>query len=277
MFWLLLVCNILLVFWQIFFADDLGAHLTVFNNWWGKHSKIRRYVLLKQFSSRSMYDDFDMYVMKKRSMSFIFIFFFCNMLVNIYTFIAALSVFVTSRFSDCLALLEGQLALNLALSIIFVIWVFQYIHVRHLRKLQLFLDLFVPKGKFIFQILPVPEDRYSAKTVAKLFELTDNQLKLFFAIFADQGELLDRMSLTNKILKREDTCQMLSNNKQLLTEMKNLYDAVLAKINRGLLTIKKLDKKQSVTAKQIKDLKAYRNGDKFVKQFQVIKELHGKE
>lgn len=277
MFWLLLVCNILLVFWQIFFADDLGAHLTVFNNWWGKHSKIRRYVLLKQFSSHSMYDDFDMYVMKKRSMSFIFIFFFCNMLVNIYTFIAALSVVVTSRFSDCLALLEGQLALNLALSIIFVIWVFQYIHVRHLRKLQLFLDLFVPKGKFIFQILPVPEDRYSAKTVVKLFELTDNQLKLFFAIFADQGELLDRMSLTNKILKREDTCQMLSNNKQLLTEMKNLYDAVLAKINRGLLTIKKLDKKQSVTAKQIKDLKAYRNGDKFVKQFQVIKELHGKE
>lgn len=277
MFWFLVICNILLVLWQIFFADDLGAHLTVFNNWWGKHSKIRRYVLLKQLSSHSMYDDFDMYVMKKRSMSFIFIFFFCNMLVNIYTFIAALSVVVTSRFSDCLALLEGQLALNLALSIIFVIWVFQYIHVRHLRKLRLFLDLFVPKGKFIFQILPVPEDRYSAKTVAKLFELTDNQLKLFFAIFADQGELLDRMSLTNKILKREDTCQMLSNNKQLLTEMKNLYDAVLAKINQGLLTIKKLDKKQSVTAKQIKDLKAYRNGDKFVKQFQVIKELHGKE
>lgn len=276
MFLFLVICNILLVLWQIFFADDLGTHLTVFDDWWGKHSKIRRYVLLKQFSSNSMCDDFDMYVAKKRSMSFILIFFLCNMLVNIYTFIAALFVGVTSRFSDCFALLEGQLALNLVLSIIFVIWLFQYIHSRHLRKLQLFLDLFVPKGKFIFQILPVPEDRSSAKAVIKLFELTDNQLKLFFAVFADQGELLDRMVLANKVLKRKDVCQMLSNNKQLLKEMNSLYDAILAKINQGLLTVKELDKKQSVVAKQIKNLKAYRNGDKFVKQFQVIKELHGK-
>lgn len=223
-----------------------------------------------------MCDDFDMHVVKKRSMFFVLIFFLCNMLVNIYAFIAALSVSVTSHFSDCLALLEGQLALNLVLSIIFVIWLFQYIHVRHLRKLQLFLDLFVPKDKFIFQILPVPEDRSSAKAVVKLFELTDNQLKLFFAVFADQGELLDRMVLANKVLKRKDVCQMLSNNKQLLKEMKNLYDAVLAKINQGLLTVNELDEKQSVMTKQIKNLKAYRNGDKFVKQFQVIKELHGK-
>lgn len=276
MFWLLVICNILLVLWQIFFADDLGSHLIVFDNWWGKHSKIRRYVLLKQFCSNSMCDDFDMYVAKKRSMSFVLIFFLCNMLVNIYTFIAALSVSVTSHFSDCLALLEGQLALNLVLSIIFVIWLFQYIHVRHLRKLQLFLDLFVPKDKFIFQILPVPEDRSSAKAVVKLFELTDNQLKLFFAVFADQGELLDRMVLANKVLKRKDVCQMLTNNKQLLREMKNLYDAVLAKINQGLLTVNELDEKQSVMTKQIKNLKVYRNGEKFVKQFQVIKELHGK-
>ena len=277
MFWLLLVCNILLVLWQIFFADDLGAHLTVFNNWWGKYSKIRRYVLLKQLSSGSMYDDFDMYVAEKRSMPFIFIFFLCNMFSNIYTFIVALLTSVTGHFGDCLALLEGQLALNLVLSIIFVIWVFQYIHVRHLQKLQLFLDLFVPKGKFVFQILPVSENQYSAKVVVKLFELTDDQLKLFFAVFADQGELLDRMSLVNKILKRKDVCQMLSNNKRLLREMNNLYDAVLAKINQGLLTVKKLDKKQSIAIKQIKNLKAYRNGDKFVKQFQVIRELHGKE
>lgn len=277
MFWLLLICNILLVLWQFFFIDDLGTHLTAFDNWWGKHSKIRRYVLLKQFSSNSMCDDFDMHVAKKRSMSFILIFFLCNMLVNIYTFIAALSVSVTSHFSDCLALLEGQLALNLVLSIIFGIWLFQYIHVRHLRKLQLFLDFFVPKGKFIFQILPVPEDRSSAKAVVKLFELTDNQLKLFFAVFADQGELLDRMILANKVLRRKDVCQMLTNNKQLLIEMKNLYDGVLAKINQGLLTVSELDEKQFAMTKHIKNLKAYRNGDKFVKQFRVIKELHGKE
>ena len=223
-----------------------------------------------------MCDDFDMYVAKKRSMPFILIFVLCNMLVNIYTFIAALSVSVTSRFSDCFALLEGQLALNLVLSIIFVIWLLQYIHARHLQKLQLLLDLFVPKGKFIFQILPVPEDRSSAKAVVKLFELTDNQLKLFFAVFADQGELLDRMALANKVLKRKDACQMLTDNKQLLREMNSLYDAILAKINQGLLTVNELDEKQSVMAKQVKNLKAYKNGDKFVKQFQVIKELHGK-
>lgn len=172
--------------------------------------------------------------------------------------------------------MEGQLALNLVLLIIFVIWLLRYIHARHLRKLQLFLDLFVPKGKFVFQILPVPEDRSSVKAVIKLFELTDNQLKFFFAVFVDQGELLDQMVLANKILKRKDTYQVLTNNKQLLIEMKNLYDAVLAKINQGLLTVNELDEKQSVMAKQVKNLKAYKNGDKFVKQFQVIKELHGK-
>ena len=223
-----------------------------------------------------MEDDFDMYFAEKCGSSFILIFFICNMLSNVYSLLVALSSIALNRFNESFSLLEGQLAFNLALSIIFVIWLFQYIHAHHLRKLQLFLDLFVPKGKFIFQILPVPEDRSSAKGVAKLFELTDNQLKLFFAVFADQGELLDRMVLTNKVLKRKDICQMLSNNKQLLREMNSLYDAILAKINQGLLTVKELDKKQSVMAKQVKNLKAYKNGDKFVKQFQVIKELYGK-
>ena len=276
MFWFLLICNILLTLWQIFFIDNLGSHLTVFNNWWGKHSKVRRYVLLKQILFNSKEDDFDMYFAEKFGSSFILILFICNMLSNVYSLLVALSSIALNRFGDSFSLLEGQFTFNLVLSIIFAIWLFQYIHSRHLRKLQLFLDLFVPKGKFIFQILPVPEDRSSAKAVVKLFELTDNQLKLFFAVFADQGELLDRMALANKVLKRKDACQMLTDNKQLLREMNSLYDAILAKINQGLLTVNELDEKQSVMAKQVKNLKAYKNGDKFVKQFQVIKELHGK-
>lgn len=275
MFWFLLICNILLTLWQIFFIDNLGSHLTVFNNWWGKHSKVRRYVLLKQILFNSKEDDFDMYFAEKCGSSFILILFICNMLSNVYSLLVALSSIALNRFGDGFSLLEGQFTFNLALSIIFVIWLFQYIHAHHLQKLQLFLDLFVPKGKFVFQILPISENQYSSKAVVKLFELTDNQLKLFFAVFADQGELLDRMSLTNKILKRKDVCQMLSNNKQLLREMNNLYDAVLAKINQGLLTVKKLEEKQSVANKQIEHLKARRNGDKFVRQFEVIKELHG--
>ena len=276
MFWLLVICNILLTLWQIFFIDNLGSHLTVFNNWWGKHSKVRRYVLLKQILFNSMEDDFDMYFAEKCGSSFILILFICNMLSNVYSLLVALSSIALNRFNESFSLLEGQLAFNLALSIIFVIWLFQYIHAHHLQKLRLFLDLFIPKGKFIYQILPVSKNRYLVKAVAELFELTDNQLKLFFAVFADQGELLDQMALANKVLKRKDACQMLSNNKLLLIEMKNFYNAVLAKINQGLLTVNELDEKQSVMAKQVKNLKAYKNGDKFVKQFQVIKELHGK-
>lgn len=47
----LIICNLLLVVWQLFFIDDLGSNFKVNDNWWGKHSRIQRDFLLDQFFS----------------------------------------------------------------------------------------------------------------------------------------------------------------------------------------------------------------------------------
>lgn len=281
MIWLI-ICNLLLVAWQIFFMDDMGEHFSFHKNWWLKHSRIRRYVLLdRSISIDEKNDDFDDFVCSRHFSGFFIISFILNCLFDVVTIFELILFYIpgylsASDISDSWTLAYVQLGVNLVLSIIFAVWTYKYICLRHLRKLRLFLDFFVPTDKVIYQILSVSEARCSLKAVVKLFRLTDNQLKFFFATFADQGELLDRMSLANKVLKRKDVHQMLSNNEQLSMEMNNLYDAVLSKINQGLLPVKELEKKQSTANKQIEHLKAHRNGDKFVKQFQVIKELHEK-
>lgn len=282
MIWLI-ICNLLLVAWQLFFIDDMGEHFNFYKSWWLKHSRIRRYILLdRSISIDEKKDDFDDFICSRRFSGFFIIFFILNCLLDVVTIFELILFYVpgylsASDISDSWTLAYVQLGINLVLSIVFAVWTYKYVCLRHLRKLRLFLDFFAPTDKVIYQILSVSEARCSLKAVVKLFRLTDNQLKFFFATFADQGELLDRMSLANKVLNRKDVCQMLSNNEQLSMEMNNLYDAVLSKINQGLLTVKKLEEKQSVANKRIEHLKARQNGDSFVKQFQVIKELHEKQ
>lgn len=281
MIWLI-ICNLLLVAWQIFFIDDMGEHFNFHKSWWEKHSRIRRYILLDcSVSIDEKKDDFDDFVCSRHFSGFFIISFILNCLFDVVTIFELILFYIpgylsASDISDSWTLAYAQLGINLVLSIIFAVWTYKYICFRHLRKLRLFLDFFVPTDKVIYQILSVSEARCSLKAVVKLFGLTNNQLKFFFSVFADQGELLDRIALANKILKRKDVHQMLSNNEQLSMEMNNLYDAVLSKINQGLLTVKMLEKKQSAANKQIEHLKVRQNGDKFVKQFQVIKELHRK-
>ncbi len=281
MIWLI-ICNLLLIFWQIFFMDDIGEHFNFHKSWWLKHSRIRRYVLLdRSISIDEKKDDFDDFVCSRHFSGFFIISFILNCLFDVVTIFELILFYIpgylsASDISDSWTLAYVQLGINLVLSIIFAVWTCKYIYLRHLRKLRLFLDFFAPTDKVIYQTLSVSEARCSLKSVVKLFGLTNNQLKFFFSVFADQGELLDRIVLANKILKRKDVHQMLSNNEQLSMEMNNLYRAVLSKINQGLLTVKKLEEKQSVANKQIEHLKARKNGDSFVKQFQVIKELHEK-
>ncbi len=104
--------------------------------------------------------------------------------------------------------------------------------------------------------------------------MSDNQLDFFFSAFANKGELLDRMMLANKILKRNDAERVVKNNQQLANELKSIYRDVLSTMDHSLSAVTNLEKKQKIAGKQLQKLNANRDGDNFVKQFKVIKELH---
>lgn len=99
----------------------------------------------------------------------------------------------------------------------------------------------------------------------------------FLSVFADQGELLDRISVANKLLKEKDAKTMVDSNRKLREEINKLYIDVLDKIKEGLTVVKNLERKQKVADKQVKVLSFHNKGEIYVKQFEVVKELHRKD
>lgn len=272
LFWFLLSCNFLLILWTIFFFDDLGDHL----HWWEKRSLVRRYVLLDRFiSNEKDKDDFDEYIADSHLSIFSF---FVNVVVNFWSFVnMLLEFFGKGHLNDGLIILGIQLAFNLFTSFVFLILTLRYIKQHNLRDLKLFLNFFVPGRKVIYQILPIYDRRYSLAIIGKMFNLSNTQIAFFLSVFADQGELLDRISVANKMLKEKDVKSMVDSNRKLREEINELYSETLDKIKQGLAIVKNLERKQNVADKQVKVLSFHNKGENYVKQFEVVKELHRKD
>ncbi len=160
----LIICNLLLVVWQLFFIDDLGSNFKVNDNWWGKHSRIQRYFLLDQFfSEEKAKGDFVDFIDRQRFSTFFMSMFLLNMLFNAVTafyFLLCLAAKIaghlaTVDISRGWKFLYVQLVINLVLSLVFAEWTHKYVRLHHLRRLQLFLDFFVPTDKFIWQFVSV--------------------------------------------------------------------------------------------------------------------------
>lgn len=272
LFWFLLSCNFLLILWTIFFFDDLGDHL----HWWEKRSLVRRYVLLDRFiSNEKDKDDFDEYIADSHLSIFSF---FVNVVVNFWSFVnMLLEFFGKGHLNDGLIILGIQLAFNLFTPFVFLILTLRYIKQHNLRDLKLFLNFFVPGRKVIYQILPIYDRRYSLAIIGKMFNLSNTQIAFFLSVFADQGELLDRISVANKMLKEKDVKSMVDSNRKLREEINELYSETLDKIKQGLAIVKNLERKQNVADKQVKVLSFHNKGENYVKQFEVVKELHRKD
>lgn len=272
LFWFLLSCNFLLMLWTIFFADDLGDHL----HWWEKRSLVRRYVLLDRFiSNEEDKDDFDEYIADNGLIIFSF---FINCIVNFWSFVnVLLEVFGKGHLHNGLIILGIQLALNLVVSFVFLILTLRYIKQHNLRDLKVFLDFFVPGRKVIYQVLSIYDRSYLLVIIGKMFNLSNTQIAFFLSVFANQGELLDRMSVANKMLKEKDAKTMVDSNRKLAEEINKLYDDVLNKIKEGLTVVKNLERKQKIADRQVKVLSFHNKGENYVKQFEVVKELHRKD
>lgn len=271
LFWFLLSCNFLLILWTIFFVDDLGDHL----HWWEERSLVRRYVLLDRFiSNEEDKDDFDEYIADNGLIIFSF---FINCIVNFWSFVnILLEVFGKGHLHNGLIFLGIQLALNLATSFVFLILTLRYVKQHNLRDLKVFLDFFVSGRKVIYHILPIYDRRYPLAIICKMFNLSNTQIAFFLSVFADQGELLDRISVANKMLKEKDVKSMVNSNRKLTEEINELYSETLDKIEQGLTIAKNLERKQNIANKQVRLLSFHDKGENYVKQFEVVKELHKK-
>lgn len=112
--------------------------------------------------------------------------------------------------------------------------------------------------------------------IGKMFNLSNTQIAFFLSVFADQGELLDRISVANKMLKEKDVKSMVNSNRKLTEEINELYSETLDKIEQGLTIAKNLERKQNIANKQVRLLSFHDKGENYVKQFEVVKELHKK-
>lgn len=82
--------------------------------------------------------------------------------------------------------------------------------------------------------------------------------------------------MATNVLKREDTDKLIAANQKLEKEIKSVYFDLMGHLSDGLQKVDELNCRQAVIKQELDKLKAQTASNNYVKQFEVIKELHEK-
>lgn len=92
----------------------------------------------------------------------------------------------------------------------------------------------------------------------------------------NDGQLLDRLNVATNVLKREDADKLIVANPKLEKEIKSVYFDLMGHLSDGLQKVDDLNRRRAVIKQKLDKLKSQTASGDYVKQFEVVKELHKK-
>lgn len=110
--------------------------------------------------------------------------------------------------------------------------------------------------------------------VYRAIQLNQNGFKIVYAELLNDGQLLDRLNVATNVLKREDADKLIAANQKLEKEIKSVYFELMEHLQDGLQKVDDLNRRQSVAKQELEKLKTQTTSNDYVKQFEVVKELH---
>lgn len=195
------------------------------------------------------------------------------------TFVALFCMFLgmeslLNLFAPVLAFL---LVTNLILLNIEVFRLIRYYNTRHKKQIEPILDFLFPNGEQLFSKISFERQAQAAMyRVYRAIQLNQNDFKIVYAELLNDGQLLDRLNVATNVLKREDAKKLIAGNKKLEKEIKSVYFELMEHLADGLQKVDDLNRRQSVAKQELDKLKTQTTSNNYVKQFEVVRELHKK-
>lgn len=169
------------------------------------------------------------------------------------------------------------LVVNVILLSIEMVCLTRYYKDRHKKQIGPILDFLFPDGEQLFDKVSFERQEQAAMyRVYRAIQLNQNDFKIVYAELLNDGQLLDRLNVATNVLKREDTDKLIAANQKLEKEIKSVYFDLMGHLSDGLQKVDELNCRQAVIKQELDKLKAQTASNNYVKQFEVIKELHEK-
>ena len=195
------------------------------------------------------------------------------------TFVALFCMFpgmesLLNLFAPVLAFL---LVTNLILLNIEVFRLIRYYNARHKKQIEPILDFLFPNGEQLFSKISFERQEQAAMhRVYRAIQLNQNDFKIVYAELLNDGQLLDRLNVATNALKREDADKLIAANQKLEREIKSVYFDLMGHLSDGLRKVDDLNRRRAVIKQKLDKLKSQTTSGDYVKQFEVVKELHKK-
>lgn len=195
------------------------------------------------------------------------------------TFVALFCMFpgmesLLNLFAPVLAFL---LVTNLILLNIEVFRLIRYYNARHKKQIEPILDFLFPNGEQLFSKISFERQKQVAMhRVYRAIQLNQNDFKIVYAELLNDGQLLDRLNVATNVLKCEDADKLIAANQKLEREIKSVYFDLMGHLSDGLQKVDDLNRRRAVIKQKLDKLKSQTTSVDYVKQFEVVKELHKK-
>ena len=195
------------------------------------------------------------------------------------TFVALFCMFLgmeslLNLFAPVLAFL---LVTNLILLNVEVFRLIRYYNARHKKQIEPILDFLFPNGEQLFSKISFERQAQAAMyRVYRAIQLNQNDFKIVYAELLNDGQLLDRLNVATNVLKREDADRLITANPKLEREIKSVYFDLMGHLSDGLQKVDDLNRCRAVIKQKLDKLKSQTASGDYVKQFEVVKELHKK-
>lgn len=169
------------------------------------------------------------------------------------------------------------LVTNVILLSIEIFRLIKYYNARHKKQIEPILDFLFPDGEQFFDKISFERQAQAAMyRVYRAVQLNQNDFKIVYAELLNDGQLLDRLNVATNVLKREDADKLIAANQKLEKEIKSVYFDLMEHLSDGLQKVDELNCRQAVIKQKLDKLKAQTTSGDYVKQFEVVKELHKK-
>lgn len=169
------------------------------------------------------------------------------------------------------------LVVNVILLSIEVACLTKYYKARHKKQIEPILDFLFPDGEQLFDKVSFERQEQAAMyRVYRLIQLNQDDFKIVYVELLKDGQLLDRLTVATNVLKCEDANKLIATNKKLEKEIKSVYFDLMEHLLNGLQKVDDLNHRQTVANRELDKLKTQTTSNNYVKQFEVVKELHKK-
>lgn len=174
-------------------------------------------------------------------------------------------------------LLVFLLVTNVILLSIEIFRLIRYYNARHKKQIEPILDFLFPNGEQLFSKISFERQEQAVMhRVYRAIQLNQNDFKVVYAELLNDGQLLDRLNMATNVLKREDADKLIAANQKLEKEIKSVYFELVEHLQDGLQKVDDLNRRRAVIKQKLDKLKSQTTSGDYVKQFEVIKELHKK-